>query len=251
MPVVIGNPVVGCLRGYTDKRFYQITAPASPAAGGYVVATFKDVGQIAPDAFMFVSGDPAYIFEQSQGTVGGGLQFWFAVVPSVSYVMRVEDTYGFAGVPGTFTFDAAFTAVDDPYEPNHSKEQAAPLTLGVPIQALMFRGYVSDSNTGDIGWWDFFHVPLGAGAATVKLTHAPTDFYIDLYVYSTDPFGGIAGYGTNAPTVGADITVTLPAPVTPGDYPIVIEPNKPPQAWGPGATPAAFATSKYTLVVTQ
>jgi hypothetical protein len=249
-PYTLGTSYTGCIQDYNDRDFLQLTAPDSPG-GGYIVVTFAGGTALTPDAFMFVAGDPIYIFESSANHPGDGLTFWFAAAAAVTYEMRVEDVFG-SVVGASYTFEASFFPVHDASEPNDDRATATPLALGTPIQALAYAGYYSDSNFSGIGWQDWYHVVLGGGAATVSITHTSPLFYMEAYVFNTDdPFAGIAGYGTNAPMVGTDLQFTIPAPVTPGNYVVRVEPTTPPMAWGGGSTPPSYATDPYTLVVTQ
>ena len=92
----LGVPVHACLQSPADIDFYQFTAPASPAQGGYVKVQLTDVGQDGSiEGHIFAAHDNGEFESSYNATSGGSVFFFFAAKAGATFRLRVNR---FAGV---------------------------------------------------------------------------------------------------------------------------------------------------------
>src|SRR6185436_6119746 len=155
--------------------------------------------------------------------------------------------------PFRYTIKATYTKVNDAYEPNDNRSAARPVTLGTPISALSFAGFVTghagfnDGRFGPLPTADWYKVEAATGMLKVTVDNAASDVRIWLFAY--DGLGTERGRADSV-TAGAGASVMVPAMA--GPYYIQIQAGEQgPASAGRGLTlPPSFSTP-YTLTVTQ
>jgi hypothetical protein len=247
VPYLAGTRPVGCVDSATDVDFYEITAPAADPAGGYFGVGVEDVGEGHVQVDLFSARDSIMVLHEYSGVTGGTLQIYFAAAPGEKYRVAVSNWASF-GKPYRYTVKVAYSKVADPFEPNDSRADARPLTVGTPVQAYLFTGYRSSA----IKWeelLDFYKVELAAGMATVRFTDPPPDLRGEMNLMDGD--GMVVPEGNKyTATAGANLTITKV--VTAGTYYIEVHPwNGVPAPSGRGVAPPANFSHPYTLTVTQ
>jgi hypothetical protein len=242
-PYTLGTTVSACLTSTGDLDYYAIQTPANQP-GGVIAVTVDYMGLDTFDVAVFAGTDTMEIFDEQ----GGPVSLWFAAAPSTKYAIEVFTSYDYQ--PSAYTFLATYTPVTSPSKPGSSKYNALPITVGTPVQALMFAGYTSHQ-IDDTAWWQWYEVTLAAGNATVNITNVASDLTLEAYLYdSTNNANTIHGYGSGS--AGGSIMFTTGSPITAGAYYIQVEPVVyTTQAYGGGTTPGQLATQPYTLTVTQ
>lgn len=248
-PVDVNHPYQGlCVAspdGVDDKDFYVMTAPAD-AAGGYVVLTVSNVAPLGLAELIVTSAiDNDVLVDTYTTTEGASIKSWFTVSPGAKYKVQIS-RFGGNGTRFSYDMNLAYTKITDAYEPNQTKADAKPLTLGTPIQAsAAAHSPAGKLVAGDD--FDWYKVTLAAGNATVKLSNSPADHLCDVELY--DSAGQKAGENYTT-TNGANCQIDATNLVA-GDYTINAHHfGGTPNRAGDGDPPASV-TGSYTLVVTQ
>jgi hypothetical protein len=245
-----------CYLGKRDQydRF-QVTTPAAPAGGGYVVVSFRNV---SPDVEVSIRVSPAaedFAIDSQLEAAAAGADYdtWFGAIPNAEFFFDVSNINSLWSLDALTDFEisATFVPVNDPYEPNDYQGTDAPITVGTSIMAYAFSGYGGNANAFLNGWNDFYKVTLKAGTPTLTVTGIPVKFPLEVSIYSTDYNADPRLFAADS-LGAASVSVTPDSPVLAGTYEIVVSPSgadRHPE--GAGAVPAVYATQPYTLIVTE
>ena len=244
---VLGADFHACMQSATDIDFYEFTTPASPAAGGVITVNLIDVGPSGDiDSTAFAAGDNSEIQGNGNASNGGSAYYWFSAAPATKYRVSVQRFYP-AMTANPYTFKVTYTPVNDTFEPNDLRTQAAPLTVGTPAQAFMFAGYASSTGFASNAWEDWYKVTLAAGMVKITLEILATD--IDANVVLYDALGTeITSMGTA--TNGSSVVLNRTG-ITASDYYVKVEPFYVPTAKGSGTVLPQYVSQPYTLTITQ
>jgi hypothetical protein len=244
-PYTAGSAVTACVNSDTDLDFYEFTAPAGDTAGGYYEVALDDVGVGAIDVSIYAASDNGEIIRAYQVDDGASARLFFAAAPAQKYRAAVKVFAGYSQ-PFAYKFSAKYTKIADAYEPNDTRAAAKPITVGTPIMAYAFSGFLS-SNTDAKELLDFYSLTLAAGTVTVKASDVPMDLLADVYLYDAD---GAEVDHQYTVTGGASVTITKP--VTAGMYYVSVGSfSTPPDTAKEGiALPDTFK-HPYTLTVSQ
>lgn len=232
----------------TDELdFFEITAPASDLAGGYVELEISNVqnGGLA-DMIVTSSSDNDVVFETYTTDEGASVSGWLTVAPGAKYRIQVNR---FAGAGKRFAYDLStkYTAIKDAYEPNDKKEDAKPIALNTAIMASSAAHSArADLQAGDDQDW--FKFTLAAGAANIRMSNVASDYMCDAELF--DATGAKVGevYQT---TPGADCLLAA-TELTGGQYFLQLHQFAGLPRRGAGDKPvASFVTQQYKLEVTQ
>lgn len=231
-----------------DVDYYEVTAP-SAAGGGYFQFSVTDVGagNVTFTALSTVNHGEIYSHGTSGAGIGSSLFSYLAAAPGQSYHLALE---GSQAPEFGYVLGVSYTAIDDPYEPNDTRDGAAPIALGEPVHAYFFAGRVSSPLTGTHAFQDVYAVELEPGEFHITLDDVPLTIDVDLRVYN--PSGGpiaqslAADYGESLEVTGTTTDS--------GTHYIQLTPSH------AGATAAAVSvpgevpdhfTRRYTLTVSQ
>lgn len=258
-PLAVGVPIQGCVAGKTvmlDPDYFELVAPNDPA-GGYFQIAVTDVGPDKLSVTTYAASDNTVILNQLYPPdVGGSANLFFAAAPGQRYRILVGyGNYEFAyKMPFRYTIKATYTKVNDSYEPNDTRPMARPITLGMPITALLFAGFTTghggfnDGHLGQLPTTDWYKVEVpAAGIVKATVENAAIDVRVVLSIH--DPLGnertreiGGAGGGSSATFMMA----------TPGTHYIQVAAfDQGPISAGGGQMVSASFTMPYTLTVTQ
>ena len=242
-----------CLASSSPSKLrYHVTIPSTPAAGGYVVVSFRKVSQYIEIGVGVVPDQTSYPLDDSWSAGNLGLDFdaWFAAAAGAGFFIDVSNAWSdFATISQDFEMSATLVPVDDPYEPNDSQKTAATISVGTPITASAFAGCPSSSDMTLIKS-DYYKVTLPAGVPTITVTGASPTFALD--VTFDDPksqsftFAAYGATGSNG-----SVSISPSGPVAAGDYYVFVEADYTYRGYGRGTTPPSYLIQSYTLLVTS
>jgi len=230
-----------------ELDFFEITAPATDLAGGYVELKISNV-KSAGLAEMIVtsSSDNDVVFDTYTTDQGANISGWLTVAPGAKYRIQVS-RFGGAGDRFAYDLTTKYTAIVDTYEPNNKKEDAKPVALNTAIMASSAAHAVrAELQVGDDQDW--FKATLAAGTATIKMSNNASDYLCDLELL--DATGTKVGevYQT---TPGADCILRAQDLVG-GQYFLELHAFGGLPVRGAGGKPVAgFVSQQYKLEVTQ
>jgi hypothetical protein len=169
----VGSSVYGCIESNQDVDFYEFLSPDDNPAGGYVQFTLTEVGRTKIGLTFYSPLDNAIIDSGSAGESGADLDFYLALAPLGAYRMAIS---GNGADLSRYTLTSKYTAIDDPYEPNDTQEQAVPINAGEPVEAYFF-GFHEATAIGRRNFYDWYEVTLRDGSVDVVLTEVPLHAY--------------------------------------------------------------------------
>jgi hypothetical protein len=245
----LGTTIQGCSPSRTGA-FHQFTTPAGSTGGSVVVTVISTAAFSDPlTVVAFRGGDTIKLLSVDAAFASAPINLWFTAAPSTRYDLQVMDQFRAGQNAPTYSLTASFAPVEDSFEPNESKAAASRLTVGQPVQALMFAG--ASRNRQITEWWDFYTLEAKDGPTTVTLTGVPAELTLSVYLYDSGMLvNNIRGFG-ESPAPGGDISFTT-QPLTAGTHFLQVEPSPfAPYACGPGTTLPSYTTQRYTLTVKQ
>lgn len=248
--LAVGEQYGACIQTPTDVDWYTFTAP-SVGQGGYLTVALTNVDQTTVlKADLYAASTNGLIYTNTAPNLGSSLYTWIAVTPGVPLNFAVYGQFMDSRAVGAYTISTSFQAAVEPTEPNNSRAQATPVTLGTPVQGLFFRGYIDDVTMSDPS--DYYKVTLAtAGSVAASVTDISSNLRGDLVLY--DSSGGQLMTATSASnSFGADADLTYSVSTAGTYYLLVTEefPGEVPLV-GSGRTLPDIATHPYTLTVTS
>ncbi len=243
-PLALGTPYLGCIETQADLDYFQFTVPTSSVQGGWVTVVVSDVAaQLFVENTVLSVADKGGIGDAISPNLGANASLYFAGKPGAQFLVRLS---GYVGRTGAYTVTVSFQDNPETGEPNNTRAQATPLTVGTPFQGKFFAGYTTSAEPTNADWTDWFSIPLTPGNFTVKLTNAPADIASHIFFYDTQ---GAELSDTYTGTAGSDLTLTLTI-ATAGTYFVTTVPfGIPNPVGGTGITLPMWATGTYTLTV--
>jgi len=234
-----------CADGPMDHDVYALVAPAS-AAGGYVTVTVTGVGT-GQVAGRLVTRDGSELAAAQSARDGQGFELFYATAPGSTVFLDVRDAAG-ARVPFPYHLEAVHHTIDDPSEPNDTRETAAQVALGAPIQAFMFAGHGEKGTIARAAYDDWFSFEAQGGDLDVRVQGLPPD--VDLNAVLHDGQGAEVGKQPSN-MLGGNLTFTLALPA-PGRYTMQLGlfTAKPKTAGAGSSLPDHFAKG-YELTFSQ
>ena len=186
------------------------------------------------------------ITDSTNITTGSSVFFYWAGARAKRYHLLV------ARQPtGAETFDYTlavdYTAIDDPFEPNDTRETPASLALGVTVTAFCYAGFADQRPVGaDYQDWYALASPLAAGTVTIRVENVALNQSLRVGLYDTNN----ARLESKAGSLGASFDAVLDV-ATPGMYRIMIDPSTASDYGGNTQTLPDHFTRAYRLTVTQ
>lgn len=239
----------GCVSN-TDNSdpsdFYTFTAPATDNAGGYVVFSMEGVDASGLAEMIVTSdADNGVIFDSYTDQMGASVYGWTTVAPGAKYNIQVTRFAG-AGPRFAYTVKAAYTKINDSFEPNNTKETAGPMMVNTPItaSASTTSAHTTPLEGEDL---DFFKVTLQGGDVTLSMTNVPTDFLCDVALLDAS---GSSLDEVYSATEGADCTKTI-MDVQAGDYFVKVSPFSANRHASSNQDVVDSVKGQYSLVVSQ
>jgi hypothetical protein len=249
MPLGLATSVHANFTTSTDADFYRVVAPASDLAGGYFNFSVTNIPEGEFSLTVLSEVNKGVLTAINTPTVG---QFYFgywAAAPGQAFLVKLNAKAG-RTYPYSYLLSVKYTPVVDRFEPNDTRQTAADLALGEPVQGRLFTGYISNALTND-EYNDWYRVELTAGPLTAALTNVPASANASVSLYNSG--GSRIGTPSVDGTLGADVTLRSTI-VTPGIYYLLVSVYDRPSAVGeattPGKVPAHFSED-YTFTVTQ
>lgn len=247
--VAAGDGLTGCLGSASDVDYLKVTAP-SDKTGGYLVVSLGEVGTGTTRVVVYDDAGTGEMGRFSADAAGGTVAFFLAVAPGQSYRLAVSDVGGTAAtMPYTYKLSTTYTAVADSYEPNDTRDTAAAISVGTPIQAFTFAGREGvdvDPATYD----DYYHFTAAAGMLMAKLEDVPPDLAARLFLYAPD---GSELARVSSGLKGGALTLMTPLPLQPGEHVISVAlwTTGAPESMAAGTTLPSHFTQPYKLTLTQ
>lgn len=230
-----------------ELDFFEITAPTTDLAGGYVEIKIANVGNAGlADIIVTSSSDNDVVFESYTTDQGANVAGWLTVTPGAKYRIQVN-RFGGAGDRFTYDLSTKYTAIVDTYEPNNKKEDAKTIALNTPIMA---SAAAHSARAGLVAGdeQDWFKTTLAAGVATIKVSNVAPDYLCDVEILDATGSKVNEAYQT---TKGADCILDLKDLVG-GVYYLELHSFAGLPIRGAGGEPvASFVTQQYKLEVVQ
>jgi hypothetical protein len=243
-----------CLVTSTPSKLrYHVTIPSTPAAGGYVVVSFRKVSQYIQIGVGIVPDRTSYALDNSLSAsyLGKDYDTWFAAAAGAGFFIDVSNAWSsFATITQDFEMSATLVPVVDPYEPNESQPSAATMTVGTSITASAFAGYGSSASPVDLDLSDFYKITLPAGLPTVTLTGASPGFSLELGFQ--DPRSqsfSFAAFGETG--ANGSVSISPSGPMAAGDYYVFVQADYAYRGYGSGTAPPSYLIQSYNLLVTS
>jgi hypothetical protein len=244
----LGVPVQACLQSATDVDFYQFTAPAAPAQGGYVKVQLTDVGtEGSLEAHLFAAHDNGEFESSYNSTSGASVFIYFAAKAGATFRLKVNRFSGVA-MPTAYTLTATYYPVNDVNEPNEDNAHASPLMVGKAVNGYFFAGHEDSTPPAAAAWEDRFKVTLPAGDVTIALTNLASDINGVVALYN--PLGSKIDSNYDATNGSSVVLTTTVAAADAGDCFVVVYPFTGLTTHGDGSTVPVFWTTPYSLLVT-
>lgn len=244
--IALGSPYTEICAKTGDLDYYEIVAP-NDAAGGVIKADFTNVGATGNlNIKIFSVTDNGEMYNHYGSANGQSQSVWFSAAPGQKYRIEVS-TFG-ASDENAYKYDmkVSYTKIDDPSEPNQTKDEAKPLTKGVATEAILSSG-LKGARPVDTDIDDYFSVDLVPGKASVRLENVPADLNAQWFVI--DPTGKVVTnkYGGNdgASVINDEVQIEVA-----GKHIIRVNAFHAPEVVGADAVPASY-TQKYKLTVAQ
>jgi hypothetical protein len=242
-PYTVGTKIMATSAN-GDVDFFTVTTPATDLAGGFYKVTVNGVGAGVVHLEVYSLNDKGRIGYSDGAGVGQSSFYFWAASPGQTYYVRA--TGGSSAIPFEYTFAVSYTKIDDPYEPNDTRDTPKPIALGQAVTAYYFSGYKLSSAVSDQDWYS---VELTAGPLTASLTNVATNEKLQLDI--TNAANETMKLGSSA-SLGSNVTAMYNVPA-PGTYRISVIPFTfvPGSQQGAGLDVIDSFTRPYTLVVTQ
>jgi hypothetical protein len=215
-PFSSGTTVVACNGAATDIDYYELTTPAGDAAGGYYQASITDVGDGALTVRLYSASDNGQI-HVVQSQRGMSLGFYWAGAPGQKYHVAVSRASG--TLPFKYMLKVVYAKIDDPFEPNDTRETPRMLALGTPVMAYFFTGFKT-YQIQSAEYEDWFSLELAPGVATVKIEGVAANARLQFRVFDATN-APVNPMGNTAAAAGADVNGMFPV-MTAGTYRIVV-----------------------------
>ncbi|MBX3228578.1 MAG: PPC domain-containing protein [Labilithrix sp.] len=238
--LTIGTAYTACTSS-KDDDFYEFTTP-DDKAGGLLEITFTNVKDGRIESTLFTAADNDKIGSEYETTKGADHRVYLGVAPNVKYRLMVT-SWSTANDAFSYDFKVSYTKTSDEFEPNDTREEAKPITVGTSIEGTLTPKITLAG--ADKGWSDWFSVDLASGGTTIKLENVATNLSGEIELYNAD--GARIGSDYSS-TKGAN--VTLSKAVSAGKHYVRVMPWSNIPHTGKGPAPDNFER-RYKLTVTQ
>lgn len=243
--LALGTDRAACSASEADEDWFQL----APGTGvGFFKVTLSSVGAGTVEASIFAASDNGVV-GTSEGTAAGqNVTLVFSSKAGQTFRVRVKGTAENAELPAfKYTVTATFTAAQDTFEPNDTRDTATALTLNTPVNASFLAGFAAGAPLPDSAGDDWYKVTLAAGQRlNVALENVATNVTPTVVVYAPDQ----SEYASETrSTPGQSVLWTSMDRLTAaGQYHLKISPQTLDEA---GATQPDHFTRLYKLTVKQ
>ncbi len=239
-------PLTATIGHADDIDYFEIRVPSSDQAGGFFAGVLRDVGPGSLWIRIFDADTNLSVVDSTHITVGTSVFFHWAGAAGKRYHLAVARQPTGAESFG-YTLFVDYTAIDDPFEPNDTRETPAPLALGTTVTAYAYAGFAGDAPvTADYQDWYALQAPLAAGTVTIRIENVALNQTLRVGLYDVNH----ARLDSKSGTIGASFDAVLDV-ATPGMYRIMIDPTVPPDYAGNSQNLLDHFTRAYRLTVTQ
>ena len=226
-PYTPGTDFVGCISRAGEGDYYEFAAPAGESGDGYFTGSIVPTGGTGrPEIYMWAASDNTQIRDIYTSDLGSTLYFYLAVAPGQKYRMLVQDFV--FNKPHAYTLRLDYHQVEDPFEPNDTRDQAAALPLNDEVEAYFFAGHKTQTIRAE-EFQDWYALDLTGGTLSVTIADVATDVTATAQVF--DAAGTAVGGNVSASNKGANLTMmrTIGAP---GPYKLVVSVQSTPSTAG-------------------
>jgi hypothetical protein len=247
----IGATMLASSDDANDVDCFEIEAPAGDPSGGYFQATLTQVGPAEGllSASLYTVSDNGLLYPDAGDNVGQGVSFFWAASHGQRYQIRVQvaraaDASATA-VPYTIKVD--YQPIADPREENDNADTASPISLGTPVSAYIFHGFITTTLPADQDWYS---IDLGAGPATVTLASVPGDIQMAVQIFDSNmaPVRDLKGEGLGS---GGVATIMVDNPGTHRLRALAVGRASGFKGYGDGTKLPRSFLKAYTLTVSQ
>ena len=143
--------------------------------------------------------------------------------------------------------EVAYTQVPDVHEPNNSRLEAAPISVGEDVEGYMFAGWVNSTGISEEDWHDWYELELEVGATSFLLSIVAADNDGEIVLYNSLGSQISNTYdNTDGSSVQLDYTIAEA-----GTYYVRVDPWNTMTSIGATNDIPQHVTMPYTLTVTQ
>jgi|GEM_PF-4313617 len=235
-----------CLSDKGDVDYYAFTSPSEDKAGGYVIVSLTNVRSTATKLFVSDALTNEQFTEDGiRGELGESTKAWFTVQPGKTYHVRVEAGYSY-DQEGKYDITIDYKKIDDPFEPNNTQYEAAPIAFGTSVSAFVTRTRGGEAANLEDDW---YKLEFNGGNFRASLASVPTNFTCEMALFdNTFTKIGREDYQT---TDGANCEINRSA-LQKGTYYLQVKAFSTPSydTFGAGE-PADHITRKYTLTTSS
>lgn len=245
-PYAIGTAFDACLQSIDDVDVYEFSVP-DDQRGGVAVVNLTEVGPNADTELeLWAAADDGEFYSTGTNTEGASMYFNFNAAPGAMFRLVVTNYLDVAS-PNPYRLTINYQQVPDEYEPNQVRNQAVPIEVGEDVEAYLFAGWANSTGVPGEDWYDWYSIELEAGATSFLVDVLASDIDHEIVLYN--PIGAqIATEGTN--TEGSSIILEYEVPEA-GKYFVRVNPYIPPGTQDDSLDIPEYASTPYTLTVTQ
>jgi hypothetical protein len=203
-PIAAGTYLGACLEKSTagDKTdFYSFSAPAGDKAGGFVTVKLSNIQKTDSAILVYDAQTNEEFGGDHHSGIGEDLKVWFAVRPGRKYNILVQHYVN--NVDGVYDMTVAYTKADDAYEANNTRETAAAVPYGTPVEATFLATLGMGDENEAVDWYKM-DIPVG-GKISAAVSNVPTDSDLSIKILNSG-FAVVADDGTG--TKGSNFSVS-------------------------------------------
>lgn len=245
-PYEVGTAFDACLQSVEDVDVYEFSIPEDDR-GGVATVSITEVGPNGDTSLaLWAAADDGEFHSTGTNTEGASVYFYFDAAPGSTFRLVVT---GYLQVtePNPYRLTIDYHQVPDEHEPNQTRGQATAIEVDTDVEGYLFAGWNNSTGIPDEDWYDWYSVELEAGDTSFLLDVMAADIDHEIVLYN--PIGTqIDSEGTN--TEGSSVLLEHEVPEA-GTYFVRVNPYIAPATQGNSLDVPEYATTPYTLTVTQ
>lgn len=245
-PYGVGTAFDACLQSVEDVDVYEFSVPADDR-GGVATVSITEVGPNGDtNVALWAAADDGEFHSTGTNTEGASVYFNFNAASGTTFRLVVT---GYLQVtePNPYRLTVEYHEVPDEHEPNQIRGQATAIEVDEDVEGYLFAGWSNSTGVPEEDWYDWYSVELEAGNVSILVDVMASDIDHEIVLYN--PIGTqIASEGTN--TEGSSVLLEHELPEA-GEYFVRVNSYIPPHTEDNSLDIPEYATTPYTLTVTQ
>ncbi|HEY6723303.1 MAG TPA: hypothetical protein VI197_04700 [Polyangiaceae bacterium] len=245
-PYELGTAFDGCLQSAEDVDVYEFSIPEDDR-GGVASVSITEVGPNGDtNVELWAAADDGEFHSTGSNTEGASVYFYFNAAPGATFRLVVTK-YLQVTEPNPYRLTVDYDQVPDEHEPNQVRGEAVAIEVDEDVEGYLFAGWINSTGVAEEDWYDWYSVELEAGETSFLVDVMASDIDHEIVLY--DPIGTqITSEGTN--TEGSSVLLEHEVPEA-GKYFVRVNPYIPPDTLGNSLDTPEYASTPYTLTITQ